>query len=200
MLDKRYGIILRIIFIGVIISISSCTKKPLTTTIASNSAHKIQQLLVLPFTNNSDERQLGIIATRICQTSCYNRGFNLTNEGDLRIYLQRKKLFISQLTEESSGQIFADLAQEQHVTTLIKGKILSVKYEKIQGESLPVVSLQLELLNASDGKLIASSFLTGHGEDYRTVLRFGVLRTSSQLLQQMIDSIINDWHHKGVFL
>ena len=177
-----------------------CSHKPLTTAISRDSAHTIKRVLVLPFMNDSDEQQLDILATRICQSVCHKHGFQVANEGNLRIYLQQKQLFLTQLTEESTTQVFANLARDQQVNTLIKGRIRALHYEKIQGESLPVINLQLQLLNAGDGKLLASSFLSARGEDSRTMLRFGVIRTTTQLLEQMIDTIINDWHHKGVIL
>ena len=183
-----------------LIGTSSCAGKPLTTVIAQDSAHSIQRLLVLPFGNESDKKQLGIIATRICRNQYSSRGFKGVDTGDLRIYLQRHHLFLSQLTEEGTPQLFAELARELQVSTLIKGKILTADYKSIQGESVPVISLQLELLNAQNGKLLTSSFLTGSGENYRTLLRFGVLRTTTQLLNQMIKEITDNWHKKGVFL
>ncbi len=178
---------------------SSCSRKPLTIAIVQDSAHSIQQMLVFPFVNESEEKHLGIMATQICRSQFYNRGFNVVNEGDLRIYLQRQRLFLPQLTEEGSPQLFAELARELQINTLVKGRILSLNYEDIQGESLPVISLQLELLNASDGKLLASSLLTGRGENYRTLMRFGVLRTPTQVLSRMIQEIIDNWYEKGVF-
>ena len=37
---------------------SSCTRKPLTTAIAQDSAHSIQRMLVFPFVNESEEKHL----------------------------------------------------------------------------------------------------------------------------------------------
>ena len=177
-----------------------CTKGPTTTIVAKNAINIPQQILVLPFSNTSTEKFLGEIATQICQAHCFNRGIKLVNREDLRIYLQRHHLFLTQLTEEASPQLFADLARELKITALVKGTILSAEYQEVQGEHLPVISLQLELLNASDGKLIISSFLTGYGKDYRTLLRFGVLRTTTQLLNRMISEITDNWANQGVFL
>lgn len=76
---------------------------------------------------------------------------------------------------------------------------MTAGYENIQGESLPVVTLKLDLLNAVDGRVLASSFQIGRGDDSRTLMRFGVQRTATQVLAHMIDDIINNWHTKGVF-
>jgi len=181
-------------------SIGGCSKTLLTTVITQNSTQNIHRILVIPFINESDETRFDMVATQICQDQCYQHGFEVVNEGDLHIFLQRKGLFLSQLTEEGTPQLFAELTRELRVDAIIKGKILAANYKQVQGESIPVVSLQLDLLRANDGKLLANSFLTGNGEDYRTVMRFGVLRTSTQLFNQMIDTIINNWHDKGVFL
>ena len=182
-----------------IFSAAGCAKSPTTTVVTKNLLQVPQQILVLPFNNASDEKFLGEIATKICQEHYFNRGFKLVNRGDLRAYLQRHHLFLSQLTDESSARVFADLARELQITTLVKGVIISADYQEIQGDSLPVITLQLELLDATNGKLIASSFLTGHGENYRTLLRFGVVRTMTQLLDRMIGEITDNWNDKGVF-
>lgn len=181
------------------VALSGCAEKPVTTVIKHQSALNIQRLLILPFVNESDEERFEIAATQICQNQCYQHGFEIVNYGDFRTFLQRKRLLLSQLTEEGTPQLFADLALELQVDALIRGKILAVNYKQVQGESLPEISLQLDLLRATDGKLLANTFLTGYGDNYRTLMRFGVLRTSTQLLSQMIDIIINNWYDKGVF-
>ena len=183
-----------------LVTIGGCAKKPLTTIISRNSAPNINRILVIPFTNGSDTKRFETVATQICQSQCYRHGFEIVNEGDLRIFLQRKRLLLSQLVDEGAPQLFAELASELQIDALIKGKILTANHKQVQGESIPVISLQLDLLRANDGKLLANSFLTGSGEDYRTMMRFGVLRTSTQLLNQMIDNIINNWQNEGVFL
>jgi hypothetical protein len=187
------------VVILLIVFSSGCAKRPTTTVITKNLINVPQRILVLPFNNSSDEKYLGEIATKICQEYYFSRGFKLVNLGDLRIYLQRHHLFLSQLTEESSVQRFDDLARELQITMLLKGTIISASYQDSQGEALPVISLQLQLLNATNGKLIVSSFLTGYGKDYRTLLRFGVLRTPTQLLNRMIGEITDNWANKGVF-
>lgn len=179
--------------------LSGCSTAPTTTVVKQNALRTPQRILILPFGNQSDEENLGEIAVRICQDIYFNRGIELVNRSDLRIYLQRHHLFLSQLTKDATPEFLADLAHELNVTTLVKGEILTADYKEVQGEPLPVISLNLELINAANGKLIASSFLTGYGKNYRTVLRFGVLRTTTQLLEQMILEITDSWDDKGVF-
>ncbi len=177
-----------------------CAKGPTTTVVTKKLAAGPVRLLVLPFINNSDEKYLGEIATRVSQEYYFNQGFKLVNQGDLQIYLRRHHLFFSQLTSESSAQIFTGLAHELQVKTLLKGTILSAEYREEQGEYLPLISLQLELLNAADGSLLVSSFLTRSGSDYRTLLRFGVVRTAPQLLERMVTEITAHWKDEGVYL
>lgn len=196
---SRYWVILSVSLL--ILSSAGCAKKtPTTTVVAKNLLNRPQRILVLPFNNSSDEKFLGEIATQVCQENYFNRGFKLVNRGDLRGYLQRHHLLLSQLTDEASPQLFADLARELKITTLVQGTLISADYQEAQEESLPVISLQLKLLNATNGKLIVSSFLTGYGKKYRTLLRFGVLRTTTQLLDRMIGEITDNWNKQGVFL
>lgn len=188
------------VLLGTLVTLfGGCVATPTTTVVEQNIIKSQQQFMVLPFNNNSDEKQLGALATRICQDIFFNRGFKLVNQGDLQIYLRRHHIFLTQLTKDASPEHLILLARELRVTTLLKGEIVSANYEETQGEPLPVITLNLQLINATNGKLIASSFKTGHGTDYRTLLRFGVLRTMTQLLDRMITEITDNWEDKGVF-
>lgn len=189
---------IKLLAIGAILFQCSCGTKPLTTTVSSGNRIAIKNIAVLPFSGVDKQPLLEVMATRIGQTILHNYGFNTTNEGDIRIYLQRKKLFMSQLTTTSDIAMYEELTQEHHLDALVIGKILTVEYEKIQGDNLPVIGIELKLLEAKTGKLLASSFLKRHGEQYRTVLRFGVVRTSTELIQIILTEIIEDWHTKGV--
>lgn len=185
----------------IVISTTGCaTDKSLTSIMTHGEPFKIKRIIVLPFANNSNEKQLGLLATRICDNVCNNFGYQIANLADLRICLQRNNLFISQLTEQSSAEVFKEISEVLQVNSMIKGKILELNYVKRQGETLPEITLQLELLNASDGTTLVRSFIDSRGEDYRTVLRFGVVRTATQLLELMISNTIEDWQHKGVML
>lgn len=179
---------------------TGCADKTLTSVMAHGEPFTIERVIVLPFVNNSHEQHLGFLATRIGENVCNNLGYQLANVADLRLYLQRKHLFMSQLTEQSTDNVFKEISEELQVNSMIKGKILEVNYIKTQGESLPQITLQLELLNASNGTALVRSFIDSRGEDYRTVLRFGVVRTTTQLLELMIHNTIENWQHKGVIL
>lgn len=175
----------------------SCSVKPLTTTVSPTHNVSIQSIAVLPFMGIEDQPLLDVMATRVGQATLHNYGFNTINEGDIRLYLQRKELFMSQFISMADTVMYEDFANEHHIDALIIGKIITVEYEKIQGDTLPVIGLELKLFEAKTGKLIASSFLKRHGEQYRTALRFGVVRTSTELLQIILTEIIEDWHTKG---
>lgn len=192
--------IARFILFGFVFCNFGCVDKTLTSVMSHGEPFVIERVLVLPIANTSNDQQLGILATRICENVCNNLGYQLGNLADLRIYLQRQHLFMSQLTEQSKSDVFKDISDELHINCMIKGKILEINYVKSQGESLPEITMQLELLNSSDGTALVRSFINSRGEDYRTVLRFGVVRTPTQLFELMIHNTIKDWQHKGVIL
>lgn len=174
-----------------------CTPAPLTTTIPSHDNTTINTIAVLPFGSTEKQPQLGIMATRVCQTILHNQDFDITNEGDIRLYLQRKQLFMSDIVTKGNKETYADLAEEHQVDALIIGTIRSVDYTKNQNETLPVISMELKLLEARTGRLLAHSFLKRDGEQYRTVLRFGLIRSNIDLIQHIISEIIEDWQTKG---
>jgi len=195
------GYIAKITVLALLLCNASCApEKTLTSMMIHGDSFKIERLVVLPFSNKSKEKQLDVVATRICVNVCKRRGYQLSNVADLRIFLQRKQLFISQLTEQSTAEVFKEISKELRINAMIKGKILALNYIKVQGEALPEITLQLDLLNAQDGTTIVRSFVDSSGEDYRTVLRFGVVRTPTQLLEIMINNTIENWQHKGVIL
>lgn len=192
----------RLIKATVIIGLSSligCTPAPTTTAIqAQHHEHELCRISVLPFANDSDKPRLGQIAKKICQAELLHRNAPVVNEADIRVFLQKRRIFASELTNYGGRELFVAMAQELQTQGIIKGRILAIEQEKTQGEILPVITLQLELLNASDGKLVVSSFLRRSGEDYRTIMHYGAVRTQTELLQRIIAEIFNDWTSRGV--
>lgn len=182
---------------GLMICISGCVTPPLTTTVNNDEQAEIHTIAVLPFSSTEKQPQLGIMATRVCQTILHNEEFDITNEGDIRLYLQRKQLFMSDIVTKGNKETYADLAEEHQVDALIIGTIRSVDYKNNQSETLPIISMELKLLDAKTGRLLAHSFLNRDGEQYRTVLRFGLVRSNIDLIQHIISEIIEDWQTKG---
>jgi hypothetical protein len=180
--------------------ISACVgQPPITTEIpGQHQTADFCRITVLPFANDTDEPRLGLIAKKICQTELLQRGAQVVNEADVRLFLHRRQTFTSQLTDQGSRELYAALADELKTKGIIRGRILNISEEKSQGEIIPVVTLQLELINAMDGHLITSSFLRRSGDDYRTILHYGVIRTQTELIRQIIAEIFNDWISRGV--
>jgi len=180
--------------------LTACAGKPPTTTEVPGQ-HKSAgfcRITVLPFANDTDEPRLGLIAEKICQTELLQREAQVVNEADVRLFLHKRQVFTSELTQHGSTELYAALAKELKTQGIIRGRILTLDEEKKQGEIVPVITLQLELINAMDGQLIVSSFLRRSGEDYRTILHYGVIRTRSELIRQILAEIFNDWIARGV--
>lgn len=190
----------KFILITLLLALSSCTTAPTTTAISQQRQHSEEfcRVTVLPFGNDTNEPRLGIIAKKVCQSELLQRGAHVVNEADVRVFLQKRRTFSSQLTDHGSNELYRALAKELKTQGIIKGRILSIGEQKKQGETLPVFTLQLELLNAASGQLIASSFLHRSGEDYRTIMHYGAVRTQSELIKNIIAEIINDWISRGV--
>ena len=185
------------IILFVVILSSGCASPPLTTTIAREGQTVIDTIAVLPFNATEKHPQFEVMATRVCQTILHNHAFKITNEGDIRLYLQRKQLFMSDIVTTGNKETYADLAAEHHVDALVIGTIRSIDYIKTQDEPLPVIGIELKLLDAKTGQLLANSFLKRDGEEYRTILRFGLVRSNTKLIQFILTEIIDDWQTKG---
>lgn len=176
-----------------------CATAPTTITIAHETCTaKSLRVAVLNFSNDSSEPRLESIAKTICLVALLEKGFQVINEAEVRNFLQKKQLFPSQLTSQGNAELYTEFASELRAQGIIKGRILAVDQLKSQGETLPVMTLQLELLNAANGELMVSSFLRRSGEDYRIALHYGVLRTSSELMKQIMAEIIESWTTIGV--
>lgn len=179
--------------------IACAGKTPTTTEVpGQHKSAGFCRITVLPFANDTDEPRLGLIAEKICQTELLQREAQVVNEADVRLFLQKRQVFTSELTQHGSTELYAALAEELKTKVIIRGRILTIDDEKKQGEIVPIITLQLELINATDGQLIVSSFLRRSGEDYRTILHYGVIRTRSELIRQIIAEIFNDWIARGV--
>ena len=173
--------------------------QPTTTEVpGQHQSSQFCRITVLPFVNDTEEKRLGLIAKKICQAELLERGAQVVNEGDVRLFLQRRQTFTSELTQQGSRELYAALATELKTKGIIRGRILNIDEEKKQGEVIPIVTLQLELIKADDGSLIVSSFLRRSGEEYRTIFHYGVVRTQTELMRQIIAEIFNDWITRGV--
>ncbi len=197
---QRHIILSFFLSLGLLLASAGCQfRGPTTTTIAQPKPLSSScRVILLPFLNDSDDENMGLIAEKICESELINREAKVINEADVRLFLQKKRLFLSQWLTSADKTFYQDMARDLKVEKIVSGKVFSVGLETVQGASLPTASLQLELRDADTGHLLASSFLTRSGDDYRLMMHFGVVRTQSELVQMMIGEIFDDWIDKGV--
>jgi len=176
---------------------SSGAGKTITRVAGGELRSRLCRVVLLPFINESQSRQLDIQAYRIFLGEIVKSGvFTVVPEGDIKDFffrnrISRQTIWDRKLIATLSQQLDVDGALVVFIrdSNLVRGS---------DGSKQTFVSLQVELHDARSGKLILSSFLRRRGSDYTQVLHFGVVDTVSGLLQRMAREVIEIWEEKGV--
>lgn len=187
-----------LLLLCVLLFLSACTAAGPETRYSSDSLSiGICRVAVLPFINHSKDNSAGIVAYRVFSSELIASGlYSVVPEGDVQLFLQRKRLLPGALLD--SG-IYRELGSELGVDAVISGKVLDLESTSSgrDGE-IPEVALQTQIINVSSGQPLVYTYNRRSGEDYRTFLHFGVVRTKSELLAVVSREIIADWQTKGI--
>lgn len=120
----------------------------------------------------------------------------ISNPTDMKNILRRREIFPSTIYA-APPEVLKEIAAELDLDGYIRVKIL--EYERRQaGRSgeIPHISLQLELLEV-DGSIVSQLFHSRSGDEYRSIMHYGVIRTFTGLLSRMMEEIIQRWNEQG---
>jgi TolB-like protein len=189
-----------VLAISFILLLTGCTNKSLNfNKLGELPEPKICRLAVLPFTSNEEVIPTWNISTyRIFQAELTEfDNFQLVPEGDVRHAYQQIKLL-----PHTRGPNFEELqilGNYLNVQYLIAGNILELGgiAESGQGRENPSLTIQLRLLDASTGNTLWKTYYRGKGDDYRKVMHFGVVNSTTQLVSLMFKEILERWASEG---
>lgn len=155
----------------------------------------ICRLAVLPFTSEADRTAEAVQVYRIFTGELIASGrYQVEPEGEMHFFLNRNRLRVGELL---NSQHYLKLADDMQVDALIRGRIITLDQQKTADGEVPHCALQIDLLAAQDGELLASTYHRRSGEDFQRILHFGTVRTTSELVALVAHEVITAWEKKG---
>lgn len=158
---------------------------------------RLCRVALLPLLNESEDPSAAALCYRTMLTELIAApGLQISNPTDMKNILRRREIFPSSIYA-ASAHVLEDIAAELRVDGYIRVKILAYEQRNVgRSGKVPHIALQLELLQA-DGSLVSQLFHARSGDEYRSLMHYGVIRTYTGLLSRMMEEIIQQWDEKG---
>ena len=167
------------------------TEKLATATILDNC-----RLLVLPFINESDAPNAGVVATRVFQAALFQiAGIASIPEGDVRTLYRQLRLPPTSLPEGEQRRV---LASRLDAAFLVRGRVITMTPGKASQQKEPEVALEVAIVKSDDGRVMASTYHRRKGGEYRKLLHFGAVQTVTELTRLVAEEIVARWRAEGV--
>lgn len=158
---------------------------------------RLCRVALLPLLNESED----LTATALCYRTMLTEliaapEVQISNPTDMKNILRRREIFPSNIYA-ASPHVLQDIAAELGVDGYLRVKILAYEQRSVgRSGKVPHIALQLELLQ-TDGSLVSQLFHARSGDEYRSLMHYGVIRTYTGLLARMMEEIIQEWDHEG---
>ena len=197
------GSLSKLIFVGIsCLALSACLpgSAPETLEVSAFSGKTVCRIAVLPFLNESREKDAGDLMYRVFLNELTAAGISeVVSEGDVRQFMT----LFRQMPQEihaTSTPLMAQMAEQLGADALVRGRIVQYGTESVgQDARIPFVALQVEMVSVMDGARLFSTFHRRSGNDYRKALHFGLVRTKTGLFVRVASEVIDDWRSKGEF-
>lgn len=181
-----------------VILLTGCAERTkLQTRIVASAETNICNVAVLPFENWTRKSELSLQTGRLFVAALVQQQqFNVVQEGDVGMSLLRQRLLPGALLY---NEHYSALENQLNLDAVILGRIVDAGTDSHRGgEPVPFLSLHIDMYDVKTGQLLLNSVHQRWGDDYRKVMHFGVVTTSTGLIEKMSQEIINDWFEKGV--
>lgn len=158
---------------------------------------RLCRVALLPLLNETEETSAMALCYRTMLTELIAApGVQISNPTDMKNILRRREIFPSSIYA-ASAHVLEDIADELDVDGYLRVKILAYEQRNVgRSGKVPHIALQLELLQ-SDGSLVSQLFHARSGDEYRSLMHYGVIRTYTGLLSRMMEEIIQQWKEQG---
>lgn len=177
--------------------LAGCAPAPDSVYTVPKPQTRLCRVALLPLLNESED----FTATALCYRTMLTElmaapEVQISNPTDMKNILRRREIFPSSIYA-ASPQVLEEIAAELDVDGYIRGKILTYEQRHVgRSGKVPYISLQLELLQ-TDGSLVSQLFYARSGDEYRSLMHYGVIRTYTGLLARMMEEIIQRWDEQG---
>ncbi len=152
-------------------------------------------IAVLPLVNDSDYQQGGVIVYRIFVSELHKvKGLAISQEGDVRKLYRQMKIGPKDTPSLDDLKILADRLRVQG---LVQGKVVKMREDKGRFEARPILALNLRMINAATGRTMMTIYNSRRGEDYRSLMHFGVVNSITELARVVSDEIVRQWFPAG---
>lgn len=178
----------------------SCAHKGANTIVmAPEGERKVCRIAVLPLTNESDDKSGGALVSYVFRNALIRADqFEVVGEGEVRNFLTKARILPDDLAQ-APLQTYEALGRELVVDAVVRGKVIDIGEKNLGREGvIPYLNVYLELVDVSTGRPIISGFHRRKGDEFRTAMHFGVVRTKSQLMARVADEILDQWEKNGV--
>ncbi|MDD2558209.1 MAG: hypothetical protein RBR43_00940 [Desulfuromonadaceae bacterium] len=197
-MEQRILIVARIVILALLCSIVGCAKSgEYVYTAAPQLQARLCRVALLPLLNETENSTASTLCYRTMVTELMAAPqIQVCNPADMKNVLRRRQIYPSEIYS-APASILEGMAEELEVDGYIRGKVLTFTQEYADGKTkVPHIALQLELLKA-DGSLISQVFYTRGGDDYRSLMHYGVVYSYTELAARMTRELIAKWIQQG---
>jgi hypothetical protein len=182
-------------------ALTGCIKQelPVLQTFEPVMQQRSCRIAVLPFVNNSEFSAGGNMATRILQSQLNGLdNVELVQEGDIRNYYQQLSVYPGQRLTFEEQQI---LARNLDIQFFIDGTVIAMADGRDdQQNGTPLFVVEINVIDAGQGRDVATVYHRRQGSDYCQVLHFGCLNTLTELVYQTFKEVLQKWKKEKFLL
>ncbi len=181
--------------------LASCSRQelPFLNVFEQLAPQKTYRIAVLPLRNNSDYAAGANMATRLLLAQLNTLAdVDVVLEGDVRGFYQQLSIYPSQRLSMAEQQV---LSRNLDIRFFITGTVLEMadgRNNSTQGTPRFVVKLQV--IDAQQGRTVATAYHRRQGSDYCHALHFGCLNTLTELVQQTYKEVLQQWQKENFLL
>ncbi len=197
-MEQRFLIVARTVVLLLLCSIVGCTRGgEYVYTVAPQLQPRLCRVALLPLLNETENSTAATLCYRTMVTELIAAPqMQVCNPADMRSVLRRSQTFPSEIYS-APASVFEGMAGELQVDGYIRGKVLTFTQEYADSNTkVPLITLQIELLKV-DGSLISQVFYSRRGDDYRSLMHYGVVYSYTELAARMTRELIAKWVEQG---
>jgi len=155
------------------------------------------RVAVLPFVNESDYPQAGIIAYKVFLSEFTDWTYTwVAPEGEVHKLYQQFRIYPNKFPTLEQMKI---LASRLNAQLLIVGNIIDM--DERPGRSYgvnPIIDMRIQIIDGRTAQTLWTTYNRRQGIDYKTAMHFGQINSVAGLCQTMSKEIITLWLEKGL--
>lgn len=176
---------------------TSCSQKNPSIEQIAPLPKSICRVAILPFINHTGYRDGDILFYRVFDAELSRSGeFDVIPEGDIRRAFRQVRLTPG--AKEPDYDQLRIMGDYLKADVLVGGNILQMEELTQDNESIPYITVRLELLDAKKGRTIWTIYHKREGSQFRKVMHFGVINTITQLAKLVSNEILMQWTSMGL--